>query len=140
MARSTSKPQTRSTGLAPEKGSELVGLSLLLVALLLGVSFGSYDPADSSFLHHVSGGAEINNLIGPLGSQVAAAAFGFVGLTSLLVPVLLLLSAWRRLRPRSQPKVVGRGVGGVFLVVALPGLLQLTLGRHWRSPFRQDIP
>ena len=134
MARSTSKTQTRAaTRLAREKGSELVGLSLLLLGLLLGASLVTYDPADPSFLHRISGGAEVANLIGPIGSEVAAAAFGFVGLTCLLVPVLLVLAAWRRLRPRPQNRVVGRGLGAALLLASLPGLLQLTLERvSWR--------
>ena len=134
MARSTSKRPRKVTGLAPEKGSELVGIVVLILALLLGASLVTFHPEDSSFLHRVTGGGEIRNLIGPLGSEVAAAAFGFVGLTSLVVPALLLVAAWRRLRPRPQPKVVGRGLGAVLLVVALPGLLQLTLeSLLWRG-------
>lgn len=100
---------------------------LFLLAVLIGCSLLSYRADDPSFLHQTTEEVEVRNLIGPLGAQVAALGFGFFGLTALLVPVLLLWSAWRQARWRDDDRVVGRGLGAVVLVVALPALLGLVL-------------
>ncbi|MFQ5351393.1 MAG: DNA translocase FtsK 4TM domain-containing protein, partial [Thermoanaerobaculia bacterium] len=111
-----------------------MGLVLGLAALLLLVALASYDPADSSFLQQTTVETGVRNLIGPVGSQIAAAFFGSIGLAALLVPVLLALAAWRRLRPRRQAPVAGRTVGALVLLLFLPALLQLTLADiSWRG-------
>jgi len=128
----TSKPQ-RAT-LSPEKGSELVGLLLLFVGAFLGLSLGSYHPADPSLFHRVAIAVRSHNLAGAAGAHVAAIAFGFFGLTCFLVPFFLLAGSWRRLRRRGAAKVFGRGFGAALLLAATPALLQLTLGRiPWRG-------
>jgi S-DNA-T family DNA segregation ATPase FtsK/SpoIIIE len=112
----------------------LVGLVLALAAILLLVALASYHPADSSFLHQTTIATGVRNLIGPVGSQIAAAGFGSLGLAALLMPVLLGLAAWRRLRRRGLAPVAGRAVGACVLLIFLPGLLQLTLGDvGWRG-------
>ena len=111
-----------------------MGLLLGLAGLLLLVALASYHPADPSFLHQSTVGGPVRNLIGPLGSQIAAAGFGALGLAALLVPLLLLVTAWRRLRRDRREAVAGRTVGGILLLVALPGLLQLALDEiGWRG-------
>ncbi len=120
--------------LPPEKGRELVGLALGLVGLLLLISQLSYHPADSSFLHESTAERPVRNLVGPVGSQLAAASFGLLGLPALLVPLLLLVTAWRRLRRRPRRKVAGRVFGAVVLLASLSALLQLTLADVvWRG-------
>ncbi|HZI63858.1 MAG TPA: DNA translocase FtsK 4TM domain-containing protein [Thermoanaerobaculia bacterium] len=121
--------------LAPGKGHELAGFLLLLVGLLLGISLGSHDPRDPSAFHQTEApGAPVRNLIGSVGAETSALFLQLLGLTSLLVPLLLLVAAWRRLRRRASDRVVGRGVGAVILLGSLPGLLQLTLGDFaWRG-------
>ncbi len=136
LARSATKTRTEKGGarLSPEKGAELVGIVLLVVGLLLAASLAFYHPEDPSFLRQTTDAAEVSNPIGPVGAQIAAAAYGFLGLTALLVPVLVLLAGWRRLRRNVWPRVVGRGIGAVLLVASLPGLLQHSLGRvPWRG-------
>ncbi len=105
----------------------MVGLVLAVVALLLLVALGSYHPTDPSFLHQTTTADAVRNLIGPLGSQIAAAGFGSLGLAVLLVPVLLAIAAWRRLGRRRRAPVAGRTIGAVIVLTFLPALLQLTL-------------
>jgi S-DNA-T family DNA segregation ATPase FtsK/SpoIIIE len=120
--------------LPPAKGAELTGIVLLLLALLLGLSFISYHPEDPSLLFELSGGSELHNLVGPIGAQLSAVAFGIIGLCCLFVPVLLGVAGWRRVRRRALPPIAGRGVGAVVVVLSLPGLLQLTFGKiGWRG-------
>ncbi len=98
------------------------------------MALASYDPSDPSFLHQTTVESPVRNLIGPAGSQIAAAGFGSLGLAALLVPVLLGIAAWRRLRPHRRAPVAGRTIGAFALLVFLPALLQLTLNDiSWRA-------
>jgi S-DNA-T family DNA segregation ATPase FtsK/SpoIIIE len=105
-----------------------------VLALLFGASFLSYHPEDPSFLLESTREAGPRNWIGPVGAQLAAVAFGFLGVSALLVPWLLAVAAWRRFHKLASRRVVGRGLGGLLVVLTLPGLLQLVLGRiAWRG-------
>ncbi len=129
----TTKPRERAR-ISPEKGSELLGLLLFCVGLFLALSFASYRPDDPSVFHQVAEAVKAKNWTGAAGAHVAAVAFGFLGLTCLLIPFFLLATGWRRLRRKGAQKVVGRGFGAVLLLAATPALLQLTLGRiSWRE-------
>jgi S-DNA-T family DNA segregation ATPase FtsK/SpoIIIE len=131
----TSKPREKARAtLSPEKGSEIVGLLLLFVGLFLVLALASYHPDDPSLLHEVSEQSRPENWTGSMGAHVSAMAFGFFGLTCLLIPFFLVVTGWRRLRPRDRQRVVGRGFGAILLLVSTPPLLQLTLGRMaWRE-------
>jgi S-DNA-T family DNA segregation ATPase FtsK/SpoIIIE len=121
--------------LSPEKGNEVTGLLLLFFGLFLAAAVASYEPGDPSFFHQGFGPpTRPHNLIGQVGAEVAAFGFGILGLTCLLVPVLMLTTAVRRLRRRERAAVVGRGFGALLIVATLPALLQLTVGRlPWRG-------
>lgn len=124
-----------SRTLPPEKGREVVAVALLVAAILLGLSFATYHPGDPSLLRQQTGeSAGVRNLIGSFGANAAALGFGLVGVAALVVPVLFLVGAIGRWRRRQGTRVVGRGIGGLIVVLALPGLLQLTLGEvSWRG-------
>ncbi len=131
-AKKPAEPSARR--LPPGKGSELLGIAALLVALLLVTSFLSHRPDDPSLLHQTTGDASIRNWIGPVGAELSALGFGFLGLAAFLIPVLLGVAAWRRLKHQSGSLVFGRGLGGLLLVGAVPGLLQLALEMvRWRG-------
>jgi S-DNA-T family DNA segregation ATPase FtsK/SpoIIIE len=120
--------------LPPGKGQELVGLVLALAAILLLAALASHHPSDPSFLHQTTVRTAARNLIGPVGAQIAAAGFGTIGLAALLVPLLLAVAAWRRLRRRRSQPVAGRAIGACVLLLSLPALLELTLGDvAWRG-------
>jgi S-DNA-T family DNA segregation ATPase FtsK/SpoIIIE len=129
----TSKPREKAV-LSPEKGSELVGLLLLFVGVFLALALASYHPDDPSLFHKVSEAVRPQNWTGPMGAHAAAVAYGFLGLSCLLVPFLLVVTGWKRLRPRERPRVVGRGIGALLLLASTPALFQLLLGRiSWRE-------
>jgi S-DNA-T family DNA segregation ATPase FtsK/SpoIIIE len=113
--------------ISPEKGHEIVGVLFAALAVLTGASLISFHPADASFLRDSSGELERHNWIGSVGSEIGAAGFGLLGVAALLIPVLLAVGAWKRLRPKARPHVVGRGVGAALVLFGLPGLLQLVL-------------
>ena len=118
----------------PGKGAELLGIACILAAMLLGASFLSFHSDDPSVLHQSTDAATIRNWIGPVGAELAALGFGLLGLAVLLLPLLLVVFGWRRLRVRDEAGSFGRGVGGVLLLLTFPGLLQLTLeSTAWRG-------
>ena len=129
----TSKPREKAV-LSPEKGSELLGLLLLFVGLFLALALASYRPDDPSLFHKAAESVRPQNWTGSMGAHLAAISFSFFGLSCLLIPFLLLVTGWRRLRPRDRPRVVGRGFGAVLLLASTPALFQLLLGRiAWRG-------
>lgn len=120
--------------ISPDKGREIVGVLFAALAVICGASLASFDPADPSFLRQITGAAPTHNWIGGFGAEIAAAGFGLLGVTCLLIPLLLAVAAWRRLRPKVRPTVVGRGAGAGLMLLSLPALLQLLLPElAWRS-------
>ncbi|HEV8577675.1 MAG TPA: DNA translocase FtsK [Thermoanaerobaculia bacterium] len=128
IVRKKSQTPERPT-FSPEKGSEILGLVLLAAGVFLVLSFASHHPQDPSLLHSVPEDVHPRNWIGAVGAQISAAAFGFFGLTCLLIPLFLVLAGWRRLRRKGARKVVGRGFGAALLLGATPALLQIGFGR-----------
>jgi S-DNA-T family DNA segregation ATPase FtsK/SpoIIIE len=129
IVRKKSQTPERPT-LSVEKGNEILGLVLLAAGVFLIFSLASHHPQDPSLLHRVaSDEAHARNWIGAVGAQISALAFGFFGLTCLLIPLFLLAAGWRRLRRRGAPKVVGRGFGAALLLAASPALLEIGFGR-----------
>ncbi len=126
--------KAKTEKLAPEKSHELVGIALLVVGAVTLVAVLSYHPLDPSFVNPVDDDVRPRNLIGPVGAQLSAVFFEFIGLTALLAPVFLLVAGWRRVRHREQVRVIGRGLGVAIVLVCLPALLQLALGEvEWRG-------
>jgi S-DNA-T family DNA segregation ATPase FtsK/SpoIIIE len=132
VVRKKSQSPERPT-FSPEKGSEILGILLLAAGIFLVLSLGTHHPQDPSLLHRVpEEGVHAHNWIGSVGAHISALAFGFFGLTCLLIPLFLLMAGWRRLRRRGAPKVVGRGFGAVLLLASVPALLHIGLGRiNW---------
>jgi S-DNA-T family DNA segregation ATPase FtsK/SpoIIIE len=132
VVRKKSQSPERPT-LSPEKGSEILGILLLAAGIFLVLGLGTHHPQDPSLLHRVpEESAHARNWIGPVGAHISALAFGFFGLTCLLIPLFLLAAGWRRLRRRGAPKVVGRGFGAVLLLASVPALLHIGFGRiNW---------
>ncbi|GMU66988.1 MAG: hypothetical protein AMXMBFR36_32620 [Acidobacteriota bacterium] len=123
-------PESRSSPsrveISPAKGNEILGVVYAGLALLTGASLASFRPDDPSFLYRSSAGSSgTRNWIGSIGAEIGAAGFGLLGWVALLVPVLLGVLAWRRLRAHPRPKVVGRSFGAYLLLVTLPGLSHL---------------
>lgn len=120
--------------LTEKKGRELLGLMLLFAGLLLLICLGSYHPEDPSFFHESAEETSTRNLIGPFGANLSELLFQIFGLPILVVPLVLLALAVRRLRNQQLVSVVGRGTGALLLLLPLPVLVQLVLGDvGWRG-------
>lgn len=122
-----------------EQGSEIIGVLLVAITLLLVGSLISYHPDDPSLLTHSArsaggGPGSASNLVGPFGANLAAILFASLGLASWAVPIVLLLMAWRRFRRLPSGRPVVRWIGLGMLALAVPSLLELTFGEvAWRA-------
>ncbi len=122
--------------LSPEKSQELLGFLLVALALFLGLALATYHPRDPSVFHRtVSTASRSGNAVGPVGAEIAAVAFAFLGVSCLALPLFLLIGGWRRLRRRPGDRVVGRGLGALLLLATLPAVLQIALAE---VPWRQE--
>ncbi len=75
----------KSTSFLLKKVSELIGLALLCLSLLLLTSLISYSPEDPNFIFPEN--AEIKNFLGAKGSYASDILYQSVGLISLLIPI-----------------------------------------------------
>ena len=114
-------------GLSPEKGNEILGVLLCALVLLLLGSLLSYHPLDPSLLSSSSRDGEVptHNFVGPFGAQLSALCFALLGLTSFLLPLLVAIVAWRRLRGQETDGEMGPRVALLAALPALPAMLQL---------------
>lgn len=105
-----------------------------MLALLLGASLATFQPADRSLLHQTAADGGVDNLVGPVGANIAALTFATFGVPALIIPLLLAGAAWRRFKGGDGAKIVGRGIGAAALLVSLPALLQVVVGTVvWRG-------
>src|SRR5436190_11422620 len=117
--------------------NEIVAILLLAIGLLLALCLVSaaFYPNDPSW--NSAGQAETHNLTGPIGANVAAALFQFVGLAAYLLPILFLAAAWRRFRTRSIRAPLTRIIGLVMLVLSAAALLAIS---NLHPLFDQSVP
>jgi len=79
------------TNFLKNRAIEIVGLSLVFLALLLAVSFYSYSPNDPTLIYG-KGAIDVNNLLGVYGGMVADFLLQSLGLTSYLI--LITITSW----------------------------------------------
>ena len=115
--------------ISPERWREILGILFLALALFFILCLFSYDPADPSFSHSVTGKVRINNLCGFVGSYSADALIRFMGASALWLPTLLIVMAIRLFR-KDAGEIGGWMIGGYAgLVFATAGLLALAFGQ-----------
>ena len=99
----------------------LLALGLLLALCLVSAAFYPNDPSWNS-----AGQGETHNLTGPIGANVAALFFQFIGLAAYLLPILFFAAAWRRFKTRSLRAPLLRIIGLLMLVLAASALLAIS--------------
>src|SRR5258708_6459699 len=106
--------------------NEIVAILFLAVGLLLALCLVSaaFYPNDPSW--NSAGQGTTHNFTGPIGANVAAALFQFIGLAAYLLPILFFAAAWRRFRPRSLRAPLSRIFGLLMLVLAASALLAIS--------------
>jgi S-DNA-T family DNA segregation ATPase FtsK/SpoIIIE len=117
------KGEGKTAVLKNTRRNEIIAILLFALGALLALCLFSYKPNDPSWNTAAQG--PTRNWIGPLGANVAAGLFQFVGLAAYLLPLLLLAAAWRRFRTRRIRAPLSRVIGLITLVMASAALFDL---------------
>ncbi len=104
--------------------NEAAGIVLLSLSLLIWLGLVSYHPEDPSW-NTASGAARTHNLVGAIGARMADLGLQSLGLAAYVLPVLLLLLAWKWLRSEPIETPAVRLTGAVLLVGATSAGLSL---------------
>lgn len=105
---------------------ESLVISMMFVALLLLLMLFSYNPTDTSGFS-ASGKSTFTNLAGRLGADIAANLYYWLGYTSFLLPIFLIIYSVGMLTATPHPlylKIIKR-LSGLLLMLSLGGLLSL---------------
>ncbi len=109
MAKSTSKNNTNTSLVAPERKIEILGVIIIAIALLLGLSIITHHPEDiriisqlglDSIFKAAQGPAlRIQNGLGPLGAYLSYFFVHYLfGYISLVISVIVLVYGWKLFR------------------------------------------
>jgi S-DNA-T family DNA segregation ATPase FtsK/SpoIIIE len=121
--------------LKSRRGAEVLGIVVLAIGVTLAISLLTYRPNDSSAFF-TSSSTEIHNAIGYWGATIAWVLVGFFGLASLVLPASLILLGWNRFWGREVEYFHTKLLGFIILLVALPAILDLAIGKVW---FRESL-
>ncbi len=117
---------------------EAFGILLLLAGLLAALSLLSHDPRDANLFSLTTGEpASPNNWIGAFGASLSTGLYALLGLVAAAVPILLVLWGWRRFWQRPYANPVSKATGFALLLLAVPALVSLVLGR--RALFGEEM-
>ncbi|MEJ2716859.1 MAG: DNA translocase FtsK, partial [Deltaproteobacteria bacterium] len=118
--------------------SVYLGVLLLAAAVFLFLSLFSHDPRDPSF-NVVTSRAHVSNLCGLFGSHVSDALVQLIGTASFLVPVALVVFAFR-IFFRPEPAVRRTELVSLFLLISGTCTLLARLGVDKPGNFLADHP
>lgn len=121
---------------ANKRLNELTGLVLLIGAGVLAASLISYTPQDPAW-NTAAETLRPKNWIGYPGAWFSDLALSFSGFAAWLLPVMLGVFGWRRMRSRPVEAAGMRIFGAALLVLSTCTLL--SLGPDWRF-FQFDMP
>ncbi|MEE9219477.1 MAG: DNA translocase FtsK 4TM domain-containing protein [Acidobacteriota bacterium] len=97
---------------------ELAGLALWVLGILLAMSLASYHPRDLSWFGGNDELEAAHNLAGPVGATLAELLYQLLGRVGWILPPLLLVAGWSRIRPpREEPARKTTLLGGIFLIL-----------------------
>jgi S-DNA-T family DNA segregation ATPase FtsK/SpoIIIE len=108
---------------------EILGVSLLALAVLLALSLYSFNPDDTSFNNQASEPQKTTNLAGMVGSHLADIFFQIFGLTAFMWPFVLVLFALPLFRLPEISLQTGKIASWIGLFLAISGSLSLGLGK-----------
>lgn len=117
------------SGRAVKKGptltDEIIGLGLAALGFIALLSLISYHSDDPSWRVE-TGRSAVHNWIGPVGANLSAWLYEAFGLIALLVPFVLFVLAWWRIREARLIRVSGIRILGLMMVVgSLAGLMSV---------------
>jgi S-DNA-T family DNA segregation ATPase FtsK/SpoIIIE len=117
-----------SSSSASPRLSEAGGILLLILGLVIWLSLLSYHPEDASW-NTAAAVSRPRNLIGPAGSYGADLCLQAFGVIAFLLPVFVVLLAWRWVRSGTLGAPLARILGCVLLV--LSSCAVMALGPDW---------
>jgi hypothetical protein len=109
--------------------NEVTGVVLLSAAVLLWLSLLSYQVQDASW-NTANGLTRPHNLIGPLGAHLADFGLQAFGLAAFILPVLLIVLAWKWVRSETLEAPGVKFFGAALFVFSTAVLVSLIPG--WR--------
>ncbi len=116
--------------------NELLGFLLCVSALLLLLALASYSPLDPSLnsASVLTGSRVARNWIGIVGAWEADLILQFFGVGAFLLPVFALGLGIRWFRSRKVVSPLAKLLGGIWLLMFVPGLLALPSGNlRWQG-------
>jgi S-DNA-T family DNA segregation ATPase FtsK/SpoIIIE len=119
----TTRYRAKSSG-GSSLANEVVAVLIVAAAVLLFLSFITYDPKDPSW-NSVGPAEKPHNLIGLLGAYVADFFLQLFGLAAMVIPVLMTLIAVRIFFSDSARLPVRKVIGAALLLVVHSGFLAL---------------
>ena len=117
------KPATKK-----RRFNELVGLLLLFLALIALLALLSYDPRDPTWFFKGTERPPTRNWTGSAGANFAEGLLQALGVVAFLVPVVLGIVGWNRLRGRGVAASYGQLAGHFILLLSLASLVDLLYG------------
>ncbi len=107
---------------------EVVGILLLTLAVVVLLALATYDTRDASLFHWLPESRPSNNWAGWVGASIAEGLVQCFGLAAFLLPLILSLVGWSRLRGRGFAASYEKLLGYAVVLVSLCALLDLLYG------------
>jgi len=129
---SSSRSLSRRNGapgfLPAERLSEVFGLLLMALALMVAVSLLTHSASDPAWYFRETSSRPTENLIGPAGAFLSEAFLQVFGLASYLVAILAFATGWNRFWFHPVDSKPTKLIGLVTIIACLAALLALALG------------
>ena len=113
---------------AKERGSEILGVLLMALALMVTVSLISHSPDDPAWYFKDTSQRATQNLIGPVGAFLSEALLQLLGIVSYLLAFFLAIIGWNRFWCKTIASRSSKVLGLAAVLASLAGLLDLSLG------------
>ncbi len=114
--------------LPAERLSEVFGVVLMALSLMVAVSLITHSPSDPAWYFRETSSRTTENLIGPAGAFLSEAFLQVFGLASYLVAVLVFATGWNRFWFHPVASKPTKIIGLVTIVACFAALLALALG------------
>ncbi|MTI87404.1 MAG: DNA translocase FtsK [Balneolaceae bacterium] len=143
MAKKKSNTSTKSQGLDSARKVEIIGIIVMSIAILLGISIISYTPEDYQFAKSISfldlfnpdaSSRLVKNWLGPVGAYLSHfLVHGLFGYTSIILALVIGYHGWNTFRHRSFKEL------GWLTVLSLWGMVLLSTFIGWLN-INADVP
>jgi S-DNA-T family DNA segregation ATPase FtsK/SpoIIIE len=127
-SRSLSRRNGTPGFLPAERLSEVFGVILMALALMVAVSLLTHSASDPAWYFRETSSRSTDNLIGPAGAFLSEAFLQVFGLASYLVAVLAFATGWNRFWFHPVDSKPTKLIGLVTIIACLAALLALALG------------